>query len=240
MNKYCIVMYSHSSYSDIWQIFFGQVDKYFNKSIKRYVFSDSGEVPDGWQLIKYENEDSYNKRVATCMSKIKENYCIFHHEDMPLYNRPNIDFISKTIDLMEKDSIDYVKLIKGGDLHLPMQRYKNYNNLFHLSKVGGLYFSVQPSLQKIKSIKKLYENCEIDKIHEFEPKAHSMSIFMNLKNLYYYGGETQRGQYHCDSNVYPYVATAIVKGKWNYSEYKKELDLLYKEYNIDKNIRGFV
>ena len=43
---------------------------------------------------------------------------------------------------------------------------------------------------------------------------------------------------HWDSKVYPYVATAIVKGKWNYSEYESELSSLHKEYNVDKNIRG--
>tara|TARA_R110002153_G_scaffold197001_2_gene350407 strand:+ start:178 stop:897 length:720 start_codon:yes stop_codon:yes gene_type:complete len=239
MSKYCIVMYSHSSYSDVWQMFFGQIDKYFDKSIKRYVFSDDGQVPENWKLVKYNDSDAYNQRVAKCFDKIDEEYCIFHHEDMPLYDCPNIDFINKKVKLMEEDSIDCIKLIKGGNLRLPIERYKDHDNLFHLSKMG-LYFSVQPSLFKINSIKELYRNCDIDKIHEFEPKAHTMSILMNLKNLYYYDGEPQRGQHHCDSNVYPYIATAIVKGKWNYSEYEKELDLLCNEYNIDKDIRGCV
>ena len=38
-------------------------------------------------------------------------------------------------------------------------------------------------------------------------------------------------------NIYPYVATAIVKGKWNIKEYPI-LENLLKSYNIDKNIRG--
>ena len=43
---------------------------------------------------------------------------------------------------------------------------------------------------------------------------------------------------HYNSSIYPYIATAIVKGKWNYSEYKKDLDLIFNEFNIDKEKRG--
>jgi hypothetical protein len=40
--------------------------------------------------------------------------------------------------------------------------------------------------------------------------------------------------------VFPYIATAINKGKWNMSEYSKELDFLFKEYNVNPFERGIV
>jgi len=43
---------------------------------------------------------------------------------------------------------------------------------------------------------------------------------------------------HWDSSIYPYVATAIVKGKWNTSQYSKELNILFKDYDIDPSVRG--
>ena len=52
------------------------------------------------------------------------------------------------------------------------------------------------------------------------------------------GNEVKRGVFHCDSIVFPYIATAISKGKWNTSEYKKELNFLFKEYNINPKERG--
>ena len=52
------------------------------------------------------------------------------------------------------------------------------------------------------------------------------------------GGERKRGMYHCDSIVFPYIATAINKGKWNYNEYQKELDILFLEYNMNPFERG--
>jgi len=50
--------------------------------------------------------------------------------------------------------------------------------------------------------------------------------------------EAKRGLYDYDSNIFPYIATAIVKGKWNYSEYKNELDILFDMYKINKMERG--
>jgi hypothetical protein len=54
------------------------------------------------------------------------------------------------------------------------------------------------------------------------------------------GDEKKRGMYHYDSSVFPYIATAINKGKWNYSEYQTELDSLFAEYQINPFERGIV
>ena len=48
----------------------------------------------------------------------------------------------------------------------------------------------------------------------------------------------KRGTYHYDSTIYPFIATAIVKGKWNTMEYVKELTELSAEFNINLDLRG--
>jgi hypothetical protein len=52
------------------------------------------------------------------------------------------------------------------------------------------------------------------------------------------GDEKRRGLYHYDSFVYPYVATAINKGKWNLNEYTEELNPIFEEYGINPFERG--
>jgi hypothetical protein len=47
-----------------------------------------------------------------------------------------------------------------------------------------------------------------------------------------------RGDFHWDSHVYPYFATAVVKGKWDFQCYPKKLKSLLDEYNIDPAVRG--
>ena len=60
----------------------------------------------------------------------------------------------------------------------------------------------------------------------------------NQNGLYYYNEEPQRGSLHFDSNIFPYVATAVNKGKWNLKQYKGELTPLLEHYDIDWKIRG--
>jgi len=45
--------------------------------------------------------------------------------------------------------------------------------------------------------------------------------------------ESKRGQSHYDSNIYPYFATAIVKGSWNLKEYNEELTEIFKTYEAN-------
>jgi hypothetical protein len=61
---------------------------------------------------------------------------------------------------------------------------------------------------------------------------------MNLKGLYYYADEPKRGQSHYDSSIFPYIASALVGGKWNLREYEQELVELIDKYKIDIEIRG--
>ena len=46
--------------------------------------------------------------------------------------------------------------------------------------------------------------------------------------------DKKRGKFHYDSSVYPYICTAVIKGKWNFKEDKKELfEIFYnKKFNI--------
>ena len=43
---------------------------------------------------------------------------------------------------------------------------------------------------------------------------------------------------HWDSKTYPYIATAIVKGKWNLSEYQSELGFILNSNRVDLSARG--
>jgi len=238
-----IVMYSHSEYSDVWKMFIGQIDENF-EGINKYIFADKklDFVPDHWVTITYDDNLPYDKRVATCLRQIKEQYCIFHHEDMPLYQPPNHDSLLECKNTLDSSRLSYVKLIKGGfyDESYRDFPYKGCQNLHHIQHNSSFCYAVQPTLWKVKDLQMLYDTTSVSHIREFEPMASRVCWALNIQGAYWYAGEQKRGEHHWDSDVYPYIATAIVKGKWNLSQYKKELKTLSDKYKIDLSIRGVV
>tara|TARA_R100000152_G_C6782181_1_gene218842 strand:- start:9913 stop:10650 length:738 start_codon:yes stop_codon:yes gene_type:complete len=245
MKDTAIVMYSHSSYSDAWGMFFGQIDKYIPYKVPRYIICDkwSENIPSYWNCITYDEGLDYAKRVSTSLRHVKEKYCIFHHEDMPLHKQPDLEKIEKYNKILDKnDDISYIKLVRGGlyeDIK-EQKAHKESETLYELESDHYFLFAVQPSMWKTEHLEKVYKTCKIEHIREFELVATEICKYFKVKGLYHFAGENKRGLYHWDSDVYPYVATAIVKGKWNISEYNKELIPLTEEYNVDVYKRGIV
>ena len=86
---------------------------------------------------------------------------------------------------------------------------------------------------KKELFKTFFENKEFS-IWEFEDKTN----FFELQFMVKIGPEKKRGLYHYDSLVFPYTATAINKGRWNMTEYQKELNDIFEEYDINPFDRG--
>ena len=87
---------------------------------------------------------------------------------------------------------------------------------------------------------KIFENTKINHLREFEIKVQKVCRNLQIKGLFHYDGEPKEGDHHYGSNVYPYVATAVVKGKWNISGYQDKLKNILVENNININLRGVV
>lgn len=76
-------------------------------------------------------------------------------------------------------------------------------------------------------------------IWELEVNSQKVVKKMGLKAAFSYRSGKRRGLHHFDNDVYPYVATAIGKGKWNLGEYGVELEPLLEQYQIDPTRRGW-
>tara|TARA_B100000085_G_scaffold123031_1_gene111991 strand:- start:2755 stop:3483 length:729 start_codon:yes stop_codon:yes gene_type:complete len=234
-----IIMYSHSSYSDAWQMFMGQIDKYFPKETKRYVFvdDDKGIVGKNWTTVLYKDSDSYNERFSHCLESVTEEYCILNHEDMPLYSKPNFTELERCLTtLQEQQGLDYIKLIKGGELR--DISYNNIPNIFQIPHDSNCIFAVQPTLWKTDRLRLVYNKTKVNHIREFEPLSQQVCRDNSIHGAYYFNSEPLRGLFHHDSSIYPYVATAIVKGRWNLAEYYFEITDLAKQYDVDLKERG--
>lgn len=238
MNNLCIITYTHSNCRDIWKPYFDSLDDNLSE-IKSYVFSNEISTDfKNHKFMQYNNNSSYCQEFTRLLKNIEEEYFIYMQEDFILYKNVDKLKIKNYIDILSGSNLSYIRLIKCGDI----TDIKFSEDLYYVSKNGKSNFSVnsfsmQPTIWKKSDFIELYKTTDRERFGEHIEYSMSMNL-LNMNGVYCYNNEPKRGLNHYDSEVFPYIATAVVKGKWNTTEYEKELDIIFKKYNIDKNIRG--
>lgn len=230
-----IVLYTHSDCKDVCIPFFGQLNK-FMKDFEKVIFTNAifDGIPNDYTVITYDNSCSYKDRIISCLKKINNGAILFIHEDMILYNMPDFDVLSEFEGLVLDKQADFIKLIKAGNfsadsLHKNLVR-PPLDNLF----------SIQPTICLKENLEKIFSTVNANTIYEIERIISGVCIRLGLDKCYMAScdEENKRGTMHWDSKIFPYIATAVVKGRWNYLEYSNELENILQEYGIDKNKRG--
>lgn len=212
------VVYSHSDYSFVWPYWVKQSKKYYPNLLDGYTFLNrKSDQFSGMPIITYDESKCYRDRVIECLNSLDSNQVIlYHHEDMFLYDYPSITKLNEFTELVEDDKCDFVKLIACGNYFV---RSDLHENLFLVSP--DLKFSIQPTIIKVGKLLDIFKFSCAGNLWQTEQSMFNSPIVKN--GLFCYSNESRRGSSHFDSTIYPYIATAIVKGKWNVMEYKKEL-----------------
>ena len=134
--------------------------------------------------------------------------------------------------------------MRGGVYDGPFERFSE--NLCYVPQNKEYFYTNQAALWKTEDLKRIHNlgpNLHIankDWQNSFEYQATKICNELNIQGLFCYYGENKRGLYHYDSSVFPHISTALVKGKWNMSEYPLEMGKLVKQYGIDLMKRGWV
>lgn len=234
--KPTILLYTHSDYKDVCVPFFGQINKYI-PDFKKIIMTDKcfDEIPSDYEVFIYNPNLSYKNRIVSCLSKINEQVVMFIHEDMILFDLPKTDILSDFCHLISNNEADLIKLIKAGEFSTNNVPHKNLVNC-----PSDNIFSIQPTLCLKSTLEKLFKSFSNDSIYDIEKEASSVCSMLGLNKSFMSSceNENKRGAMHWDSSVFPYIATAIVRGKWNFLEYEKELSYILQEYNIDRDVRG--
>lgn len=238
MNDLSFVTYTNNNCKDIWKPYFHSLD-FYATNIKSYVFSDVVcEEFQNHKFLSYVEEKNYCQEFNRLLDNVDTKYFIYMQEDFILYNKINIDKINKYISVLDKTDFSYVRLIKCGDI----TNIKYEDDLYLVSKDNKSNFSInsfsmQPTIWKKEDFIDLYESTNRQRFGEHIEYSMAMNS-LGINGLYSYNGEKKRGGNHHDSEVFPYIATAIVKGKWNISEYPEEIEVILRDFKIDKNLRG--
>ncbi len=223
-----IIVYTHTDMKDIWPMFFGQLKKYIGDT-KVYVAvnEDDTQISDYIRII-YDDKKEYTERWKEILDKVEEETFVFIHEDMILFDKVNYQLLEQYIEYVNTGLAESIKLILAGE------RFEE--SKIDKTLVVNQYskFSVQPTITTKTIFKGHLNSLPPLNIWQFEEAVTSSGKDYMVK----IGGEKKRGLYHYDSLVFPYVATAINKGKWNLVEYQKELNPMFEEYNINPFERG--
>lgn len=233
-----LVTYTTSKYADVWQMHFGQLSTH-SQGIKSYAFSDE-ESEKIWnfndhQLVCYNEKDPYWKQYTNCLDAVENNYIIYLQEDFILYDDIDILEIKKALDFLESSDFDYVRLIRCG-YNTPLDE-KVGDNFYAVKMHSNDAFSMQATLWKKSRLRDLYLHVRSQKWLESEAWNEG-ARFLGIKGAFVYHGEPKIGAFHYDSKVYPYVCTAINRGKWNVDQYSEFMKDMFQKYQINPHVRG--
>tara|TARA_B110000444_G_scaffold170062_1_gene158920 strand:+ start:115 stop:834 length:720 start_codon:yes stop_codon:yes gene_type:complete len=238
--KASLIVYTHSDVADCTEVFFKEMDQYISDR-KKILFIDKNipNIPSDYDIKYYNDSENYNKRLIECLTSIEDEFVFFHHEDMFLYDTPDLKKVDEyTTKLKNEDDKHFIKLITGGNGIA--RKDVDYPELIHCDGTFDYIFSIQPTIWKRSSLIDLLKFTPGNTIWEIELNAQQYCRSNKIFGYSVFDGSKKRGMSHWDNNVYPYIATAVVKGKWNMSEYEAELGNILERNGIDKDVRGYV
>ena len=238
MDNITLFTYTHANCKDLWPIYFDLLDKHASDLNSVVASNQITSDFKNHKFVEYQDKN-YCEEIAGIVEKnIKTEYMIYMQEDFFLYNDIDVDQLQYIADFLNKTIVSYVRLIKCGHItEIPIKEKIYWVQTPNLQHNSVTSVSFQPTLWKTQDFIEVYKNTPYTKFQEGIEFANAMNK-LNYYAAYYYNNEPKRGAMHWDSSVFPYVATAIVKGKWNISEYEKELMPILNQYGVNTSVRG--
>tara|TARA_R110000824_G_scaffold362133_1_gene550076 strand:- start:947 stop:1708 length:762 start_codon:yes stop_codon:yes gene_type:complete len=247
-----IAINTHSSTSDVWPMFFSQLEKHFlNPSREKgfeggaYVFSDDFTgICQNYKTVLYNKDSFFRTQYLECLKSVKEDFLLYLNEDYILYDKVDLSKVGEFLKILKDNpDLSFIRFTRGPNI----TDKKLSSDLFYLSHDQPFFYSQTAAIWRksvLQKIHKLGPNLHIGSKGvvdgHFEVEANKVCKHLNLQGVIAYNGEPMRGDCHYDSCVFPYIASAVVKGKWNLKEYSKELFPLLLTHRINLGERGFV
>jgi len=238
MDNITLFTYTHSNCKDIWPIYFDLLDKHAPEFSSIVASNQISNNYKNHKFVEYKDENYCQEIADIVENNVKTEYMIYMQEDFFLYDTVNTEELEYITNFLDETIVSYVRLIKCGDItQIPIKEKIYWVQTPNLQHNSITSVSFQPTLWKTEDYIKVYRNTPYTKFQEGIEFAKTMNK-LNYYAAYYYNQESKRGSMHWNSSIFPYIATAIIKGKWNITEYATELGSILNQYNIDINIRG--
>ena len=131
-NDAAIVVVSFDNYSDIWDTFATCINRFWSdRPYKTYLVTNEKHPQyEGISIITTGPEESWSVRVKQALSKINEKYLIVLLEDYLIDENVNNDLLERTLNYIEKNSIDYFRIA-------PIPKISGKADSFHAIPIKG-------------------------------------------------------------------------------------------------------
>ena len=232
------VTHTHTDCLDVVKLYEDGMTQFFPYTWP-HIYLVNKEFPSsmGSKFHLYNEAESYPSRWLSFLKAIKTEYIFLDHEDMFLYEQCDSNAMSRVIGSFIANDGDYLRFIKSDQSNYFL--VEGSKDLYKLKNSSKWIFSIQPSIWKRKAlIDVLEKNPDVD-VWQLEVKSQKVVKKLNIQSYFTHRNGVKRGLHHFDSEIYPYVATAIGKGKWNLTEYGEKLFPLFIKFKLDPSVRGW-
>ena len=196
-NKACLIILSHSSYSDIWEITLKSYKKYFNSiEVDLYITSDDNISPEikqmvieqGFSILYYPENISWSESLKKIINDdIIGNYnsVIFSFDDLVLLENVNTDRLNDCFKMMDK--IDYLILNDGHhNLFTDISLIGSKASCFEIPRKDSYIGSLVFSLWKTNFIYEIINLPELENLNpwQYEVKISKILVKYSQKSFF--------------------------------------------------------
>jgi hypothetical protein len=245
-HKICILLYSHSDYSDVWDVCFGQIYKYINLDDIEIIFCvnnlNNYKIDNRINVLYYNDNLVYTDRILSVLDSINYKYILFLHEDWIITNKLNMNVINTYIAIMEHNNLYHIRSYKnyGPCDQIVYERVIETpfedNILKSIPFNAENFVSLQPGIWEKNVFKEIYSLQCVYPCNLENKINNDLNWKLRYRNNFYYEYNKNIDAEH--SLSFPHIHS-VTYGKWELNN-SKNLKNILNEYNIDIMKRGIL
>ena len=228
---YCL--YSHDSLEHMCKPFIGEQKQYFPIECKKYFFYNKDvEIDPDYETLTYDDQIPYAQRLYNLLEQVPNEFVLISHEDMFFYNDVDMEMFDYYFQVLQANTqFAYLKLLRGGESQEPPKLF--VQGIYKTPDSEPYVFCVQPTVWKRTVLLSILSHCIKTNIWELEVEASKFMKSNKIQTLFTFSPEdSKRGLFHWDNFYFPFVASALCKGRWNTSEYPEIIHNFKTTYGI--------
>jgi len=236
--KICILLHTHSDYSDIWPIMLKRIETY-GPNYDLYILCNTHITDfDKEKTVYYDTKTPYAHRIyLATFALAKYDYILLMRDSDILVGPTDFNMLESIENTVIKYKIDSLRLNNSGVDDTDLNNHIE-NDCYFINKNSNYLFSLYPTIWNKVSLQELMFNFKDYKYYDMECEAINQFCKKYI-NCFVYNETSKLRQYN---ERYAHIIKFIhilQHGKWTYVHDPQYVLDIQKEFNIDLTKRGF-